>query len=162
MKFGAHDVGKIVFAESDGEMAIYNIAPIVPGHVLILPKEPLESLNDLREEQLQSFFSFARKVTNFIVQEFKATDFDWTIQDGRAAGQTIPHLHLHVIPRVKGDFPNPGDWYPVFEKSLEENIDSDGRKRLSEEEMGEIVRYLRGRWVSGNETKSQQIQTMRR
>ncbi len=151
MKFGKHNVSNIIFAESDGEMAIYNIAPIVPGHVLILPKEPLGSLNDLKEEQLQSFFTFARQVTTFIVKEFKATGFDWTIQDGEVAGQTIPHLHLHVIPRVKGDFPNPGDWYPVFLKSLEKNIDSKERKRLSEEEMEKIVGYLRGRWVEWRE-----------
>lgn len=148
MKFGKHDVSKNIFAESETEMAIYNIAPIVPGHVMILPKDQLKSLNDLSEEQLSSFFSFARKVTTFIIKEFKATDFDWTIQDGESAGQTIPHLHLHIIPRTEGDFPNPGDWYPVLKQSLEKNIDSGDREKISGVEIERIVSHLRVEWLN--------------
>ncbi|MEZ4104479.1 MAG: HIT family protein [Candidatus Paceibacterota bacterium] len=145
-RFGNFDVTHSVFVESDDCLAIYNIAPIVPGHVLVLPKQKHTSLNDLSETQVQYFFSFSRKVTNFIVKEFKATGFDWTIQDGKSAGQTVLHLHLHIIPRVEGDFESPGGWYPALNKSLENNIDSDKREKLNEDEMKRVLSWLRERW----------------
>ncbi|MCB9811010.1 MAG: HIT family protein [Candidatus Nomurabacteria bacterium] len=145
-RFGGFDVTNSVFAESNGYLAMYNIAPIVLGHVLIVPEKLVASLNDLSEDELASFFSFSRKVTKFVVREFKATGFDWTIQDGVSAGQTVSHLHLHIIPRVEGDFESPGDWYPAFKKSVEENIDSEKRERFSEEEMKKVVSSLCERW----------------
>lgn len=145
--FGKFDVSHSVFAKSNDTIAVYNIAPIVPGHVMLVPLHQVESLNELSEEQLSSFFSFGRRVTNFLVTEFNATGFDWTIQDGRSAGQTVPHLHLHIIPRHEGDFPEPGDWYPALEKSQEENIDSETRRKLTKEETETIVSHLKEKWI---------------
>lgn len=146
MKFGKQNVDINVFAQSEREIAIYNIAPIVPGHILVLPKKQIGSLDDLTEDELWSFFSFARTVTKFITQEFKAEGYDWTIQDGKYAGQTVPHLHLHVIPRVKGDFPDIGDWYPALKQSLERTIDSKNRATLNEADLIQIVEHLRSEW----------------
>ena len=144
--FGKFDVSHSVFAKSDNAIAIYNIAPIVPGHVMLVPLRQVESLKEFSEEELASFFSFARTITNFLVEEFNAAGFDWIIQDGRAAGQTVPHLHLHIIPRHEGDFPEPGDWYPALEKSKEITIDSENRYRLTIEETEKIVSHLKQRW----------------
>lgn len=145
-KFGDFDVSDKVFAKSEDAIAIYNLAPIVPGHSMVVPVDQFESLKDLSEEKLCTFFSFSRRVTKFLVKEFQATGFDWSLQDGWSAGQTIPHIHLHIIPRVDGDLSGPGSWYPELIKSQDKNIDSENRYKLKPEEIKRIVTHLRTAW----------------
>jgi bis(5'-adenosyl)-triphosphatase len=134
------------FAETERFRAIYNIAPILPGHSLVLPKAHVEGFMDLNDEDAAGMMVFARQVARLLGTAFQASAFDWTIQDGLPAGQTVPHLHLHLIPRKTDDLPSPGDWYPRLEESekgLAGVIDSAARSRLKAHEMKTIVEYLR-------------------
>ncbi|MBW0010761.1 MAG: HIT family protein, partial [Pseudonocardiales bacterium] len=99
------------YAGNDDFAAVYNIAPILPGHSLIVPRRHVERLGLLSEDEMCRFFAFARRITGFLLAHFTAEGFDWAIQDGVSAGQTVGHVHLHVIPRWPGDLPSPGDWY---------------------------------------------------
>jgi bis(5'-adenosyl)-triphosphatase len=127
--------------------AIYNRSPIVPGHSLVIPRHHIQSLLDLSDDEIRDMMVFARQVTENLSRIFPATGFNWTIQDGAAAGQTVPHLHVHVIPRYDGDLPHPGDWYPRILKNEQGYIDnSDEREWLSVDEMGTIVRHIRDNW----------------
>lgn len=127
--------------------AIYNVAPILPGHSLIIPRRHVTRMADLGDGEICHLFVFARRITQFLVAEFGADGFDWSVQDGASAGQTVQHVHLHVIPRWPSDLPEPGDWYRrlygPFETDGDGMIDSASRKRLSEDEMDRIVRKLR-------------------
>ena len=135
------------FAESDGFRAVYNLSPILPGHSLVMPKRHVESLLDLSEAELGEMMIFARKVVKTLLKAFQGQAFDWTIQEGEAAGQSLPHLHLHLIPRKAEDLPQPGDWYPLLVDHLNiEAIDSEKRPRLSREEMERIVGHLQEVW----------------
>ena len=69
--------------------------------------------------------------------------FDLSVQEKPEAGQTIEHLHLHIVPRLKDDMPKPGDWYPVIHTSDQMIMDDKNRKRLSDEDLGRIVGKLR-------------------
>lgn len=131
------------FAESDNFRAIYNRAPILPGHSLVIPKQHVESMMELTENELAEMMTFSRKVIRILFKTFQAQAFDLTIQDGAAAGQTVPHLHLHLIPRISADLPNPGDWYPLLEKSQAESVDSELRTRLTPNQIDAIVKKIR-------------------
>lgn len=131
-----------VFHHDDLMMAIYNIAPVVPGHCLIAPVRCVAAVSDLTDAEAQALVPFARRVTEALVPLFHAEGFDWIIQDGESAGQTVQHMHLHLIPRHKDDFPHPGDWYPQFIDYQHENIDSAQRPKLSHEQMNQIVNQL--------------------
>ena len=121
--------------------AVYNISPILPGHSLIVPKRHVASVLELAEDETAEFLQLARSATRLLLAVFEATGFNWTIQESEPAGQTVEHLHLHIIPRKAGDLPQPGDWYP---KLLERQaIDSAQRPRLSEDELRAIVERLR-------------------
>ena len=76
-------------------------------------------------------------------EAYGADGFDWTIQGGESAGQTVDHLHLHVIPRKRGDLPSPGDWYPRLRASESEAIDSELRPHLTDTELLDAVLRLR-------------------
>lgn len=128
------------FMENQAFAAIYNIAPILPGHSLIIPKRHVESLFELSNEELSNFMKLGRDVA-FLLSKVLDTDaFDWAIQEKEAAGQSVPHLHMHVVPRKIGDLKHPGDWYQEVEKS--ERID-DPRKRLTKLQLQEITEVLR-------------------
>lgn len=131
------------FAADAGYLALYDISPVLPGHSLILPRRHVGRLLDLGDEEAAAMMGFARKVTRVLIRAFKADGFDWAIQDGTAAGQTVPHLHLHVIPRHDGDLPDPGDWYPALIKSEAGPIDSRLRPRLTPAEHASITEKLR-------------------
>jgi len=130
------------FLSSPNFLAIYNIAPALPGHSLVIPKRHIESLFELTDEEVAEFMLLGRNVAKLITMALNTDAFDWAIQEKAAAGQTVNHLHMHVIPRKLGDLPNPGDWYFELEKS-EQHIDSADRKKLKPEEMDKIVRMLR-------------------
>ena len=75
---------------------------------------------------------------------FNVYDFDISLQDGKNAGQTVPHLHLHIIPRYVNDLPNPGDWYPILEKfENQELLDSYNRPIIPSDTLNEITVKLR-------------------
>ena len=131
------------FAASDNFLAIYNLAPILPGHSLIIPRGHILSLMELSDRELCELTLFSRDMVKVLQKAFGNRSFDWTIQDGLEAGQTIPHLHLHLIPRGQGDLSQPGDWYPLLEQSESEIIDSASRQKLTEHDMWTIVNKLR-------------------
>jgi bis(5'-adenosyl)-triphosphatase len=137
------DIREITFLESANFRAICNRAPILPGHSLLIPIRHLARLEDLPAEWGQEFFDLSIEATRLLKKAFKADGINWTIQDGFSAGQTVNHLHLHLIPRHQGDFPDPGDWYPAFQKSEQENIDSNLRPIHQLQELKHIASYLR-------------------
>jgi len=122
--------------------AFYNIAPILPGHSLVIPNYHCESLFELSEKDLGEMMCFAREVTKVLKSVFNCDGFDWTIQDGESAGQTIPHLHLHIIPRKPLDMPDGDDWYSKIAHNEKVMLDSQQRERLSNTDYSNITNQL--------------------
>jgi bis(5'-adenosyl)-triphosphatase len=123
--------------------AIYNISPILPGHSLIIPRRHVESLFELTEEELAEFMKMGREMARLLGWVFHTDAFDWAIQEKEAAGQSVPHLHMHVVPRSIGDLASPGAWYQALEKSQQtDDIDAFERFRLSEEQLLDITARL--------------------
>jgi bis(5'-adenosyl)-triphosphatase len=122
--------------------AVYNLAPILPGHSLIIPNAHYESLTELSDQDLGEMMIFARKITSVLKIVFNCDGFDWTIQDGVSAGQTVPHLHLHIIPRKPFDLPESNEWYSKIPENEIQMIDSDHRERLCDYDYNTITARL--------------------
>lgn len=137
------------FLESNEFAVIYNIAPILPGHSLVIPKWHTESLFDLSEQQLAEFMSLGRKTARLLSQVFDTDAFDLAIQEKEAAGQSVAHLHMHVVPRKLGDLVHPGDWYQEIEKKSSGEIDIHSRFRLTKQELAKITARLKQQMESG-------------
>lgn len=141
--FCQEELAKKAFLADDNFLAVYNLAPILPGHSLVVPRRHAESLLDLTEDEVSGFFTFARKVTNLLTKAFDGEGFDWSLQDKEAAGQTVKHLHLHIVIRKTDDLKEIGDWYPLIEQSDNLMLDSSVRSKLDEKEYSLITDHLR-------------------
>ncbi|MBN2272957.1 MAG: HIT family protein [Bacteroidales bacterium] len=132
-----------VFLESQNFLAIYNIAPVLPGHALVIPRDHITSFIDLNRQQRAEFLDITTHAVRILLKAFNTDAFDMSVQEKPEAGQTIEHLHLHIVPRVKGDLPDPGDWYPLIHKSDQMVMDDKSLKRLSKKDLQIIVKKLR-------------------
>lgn len=93
-----------VFAVSPLSFAFVNLKPIVPGHVLVSPKRVALRFADLSSEEVADLWYLAQRVGSVVETHYGGTSLTLTLQDGPAAGQTVPHVHVHVLPRRAGDF----------------------------------------------------------
>jgi len=85
-----------------------NLKPLLPGHVLVSPIRSVPRYSGLSSDEVADLFSTVRKVAGMVEKVFKATSLNIAIQDGPDAGQSVPHLHVHIIPRTKGDLDDRG------------------------------------------------------
>lgn len=113
-----------------------NIKPLIPGHVLVVPHKPHRRLTDLSPPELTDLFRSVQRVQRMLARHYftsapssaargdteagdgsaspaagtpEAGSFNIAIQDGSEAGQTVPHVHVHVIPRIRGRTAKPDD-----------------------------------------------------
>lgn len=134
------------FAGTDGVAALYNIAPFLEGHSLVVPRSHAVSLLDLDPDVAAELFAFATTVTRLLVAEFGGEGFDWSLQDGAVAGQTVPHVHLHVLVRKTGDLDRPGEWHDALDRHQRAAGTDDldlPRRRLDPERFAADVDRLR-------------------
>ncbi len=95
--------------ENELVFAIYDNFPGSKGHVLIIPKRHFVAYFDATKEEIHAFYSLTTKIKKFLDDEHKPDGYNIGINIGEAAGQTIFHLHIHIIPRYIGDVENPRD-----------------------------------------------------
>ena len=77
--------------------------PIVPGHVLITPIRCVATFDDLTPEEVEAIFGLITKLKTALTKCFKAEGFNCAGNEGKPAGQSVPHFHLHMLPRQEGD-----------------------------------------------------------
>lgn len=141
--FCAATILRAAFLESDNFLAVYNIAPALPGHSLVVPRRHIVSFLDLTPAESQEIVCLSQDVATVLLRVFATRAFDWSIQEKESAGQTIEHLHLHVVPRVDGDLPRPGDWHTAVRASEAELVDSGSRRKLTVQQLTQSVEPLR-------------------
>ena len=98
-----HELPAIVVYEDDDLLAIMDLYPATPGHVLVLPKQHIEDIYSLQEDLASRIMVTATKIARAIKQQLSPDGLNLIQSNELAAGQTIPHFHLHVVPRYKGD-----------------------------------------------------------
>lgn len=81
--------------------------PVSPGHTLLIPKRHTCSFFDLSAQERSDLLTLLDRAKLVLDTEFQAKGYNIGINDGPVAGQTVPHLHMHLIPRFEGDVPDP-------------------------------------------------------
>ncbi|GFP97355.1 bis(5'-adenosyl)-triphosphatase [Phtheirospermum japonicum] len=140
--FGPYKINpKEVFYATQLSYALVNLRPLVPVHVLVCPRREVKRFVDLTSDEISDLWLSAQKVGCQLESYHKASSLTFAIQDGPQAGQTVPHVHIHIIPRKGGDFEKNDEIYDAIdlkEKELKQTLDLDKeRKDRSMEEMAE-------------------------
>jgi diadenosine tetraphosphate (Ap4A) HIT family hydrolase len=96
-----------MIAQDSLTFTVRDTLPVSPGHTLILPKRHIASIFEATKEEVAALWAALQQARSGLLKEFSPDGFNIGINDGLASGQTILHLHIHIIPRYKGDMPDP-------------------------------------------------------
>jgi len=96
-----------VFHETPLVIGLWDGYPLNPGHALLVPRRHISSWFEASTEERQHLLAAIDVARDAILANHEAAGFNIGWNDGTAAGQTIPHLHIHIIPRIEGDVADP-------------------------------------------------------
>lgn len=96
-----------VVAETDYFYVIRDRFPVNPGHTLVILKRHEASAFAITRDEWEDLYDAISSAKEHITAEFAAEEFNIGVNVGESAGQTIPHVHVHIIPRYPGDCDNP-------------------------------------------------------
>jgi len=92
---------------NDRVIAIRDAFPVAPGHTLVIPRRHVGSFFDVTDDERAAMMQLLIQARDDLEREFGPSGYNIGINDGPAAGQTVPHLHIHLIPRYAGDCADP-------------------------------------------------------
>ncbi len=95
------------FQQDGTALALPDAFPLNPGHTLVIPRRHVADLFSLTADEQADVWRLVAKVRDRIFREHRPDGFNIGVNAGAAAGQTVDHAHVHVIPRHRGDVPDP-------------------------------------------------------
>jgi diadenosine tetraphosphate (Ap4A) HIT family hydrolase len=96
-----------IIDSNDLALVIRDGYPVSPGHTLVIPKRHIGSWFEITPEEQSAMLDLLGRAKAVLGEEFKPDGYNIGINDGPTAGQTVPHLHMHLIPRYEGDLDDP-------------------------------------------------------
>ena len=93
--------------ETGHAIALLDAFPVTEGHTLVVPRHHVASIYELPGDEQSAIWALVAEVRVKLFAEYRPDGFNIGLNDGVAAGQTVMHAHIHVIPRRKGDVPDP-------------------------------------------------------
>ena len=115
---------------SDDFISIMDIAPLTPGHVLVISKKHYDNIMELPSELGNKLVSVLKKVGEAVVSATNSQGFNLIQNNGKYSGQVIPHLHFHIVPRKAMDGVN-FNWQTIqYKKGEMEEVAEKIRKKL--------------------------------
>ena len=96
-----------ILAETRLSLAFLDNYPVSKGHAFVIPKRHVPSIWKMTTEEYADAFAVLKQVKDLIQDQFSPNGFNIGVNCGEAAGQTVFHAHIHLIPRYTGDVPNP-------------------------------------------------------
>lgn len=89
--------------QDDKNIAILDINPVKPGHTLVLAKQHVPNFTEAPTEVIDNLLNVCQKVGGLVMKATDSEGYNLSVNNGRAAGQVIDHLHFHIVPRHTGD-----------------------------------------------------------
>ena len=96
-----------IISETDLCLAFFDSFPVSPGHALIIPKRHVASYFDLSDQERDEMTKIMLSVKQELEERFHPDGYNIGVNVNQAAGQSVFHCHMHLIPRYKGDVANP-------------------------------------------------------
>ncbi|MCK4429323.1 MAG: HIT family protein [Candidatus Aenigmarchaeota archaeon] len=102
-KIASGEIPSLKVYETELFLAFLDINPCSKGHTVIIPKKHYQKLEEVPVEEAKEMFSFIYKLVKVVPGVVGTTDCNIGVNNGKFAGQEVPHLHFHIIPRFEGD-----------------------------------------------------------
>lgn len=131
------------FYEDDLVMALYTHKPIVPGHMLVIPKRHVERFEGLLDPEIVQISKVIKKIDQTAIEVFKTSSYLLMQKNGTEVGQSVPHLHFHYIPKKIGDKGIISFMFKMLTASV--------KKPISQNEMSVIIQTLSNAMSSDSE-----------
>ena len=96
-----------IIVENDSAIAVFDSFPVSPGHALVLPRRHVATIWELEDAEYDRCFRLVRETRSILAMRYGPDGFNIGANCGEAAGQSVWHAHIHVIPRYKGDVADP-------------------------------------------------------
>lgn len=114
-----------VVYEDETTMAFLDANPLAPGHTLVIPKDEYERLNDVPDDLVTDLYATIHRMVPAVEEAVDADATTVAFNNGEAAGQEVPHVHCHIVPRFEGDGGGPihgvvGDLPELSDDELDE------------------------------------------
>lgn len=93
--------------EDEHAVAFLDAFPLARGHTLVVPRSHVERVEELHDQQAKAVFAAVHKLAGRVQRACGAQGATIAVNDGRAAGQEVPHVHVHIVPRFPGDRAGP-------------------------------------------------------
>ncbi len=116
--------------EDETTYAFLDVNPLAPGHTLVIPKEPYERLNDMPTDLIGDVFETTGQIAEAVENAVDAPATTIAINNGEAAGQEVPHVHVHIVPQFED-----GTAKPIH--TLFDGVD------LADDELAQIAEAIR-------------------
>lgn len=127
-----------IIDENENAIAFLDAYPLTAGHTLVITKNHYAKLQDVEFDQINQLFSLVNKILPSIEKGTSVRGTLIAIHNGKDAGQEIPHLHVHIVPRKPGD--GGGSIHSMFDSS----------HRLEEGEMIKVFKMIKEQLASGH------------
>ena len=88
-------------------MALWDAYPVAKGHTLVVPRKHVISIYELSPDEQAGLWAMVAQARQRLQDQLHPDGFNVGVNDGAAAGQTVPHAHIHIIPRRTGDVADP-------------------------------------------------------
>jgi len=96
-----------VLIANETAVALRDSFPVAEGHALVVPRRNITSIYELQDGEYVEIWKLVSQVRGFLFERIRPDGFTIGVNDGQAAGQTLPHAHIYVIPRQRGDVADP-------------------------------------------------------
>jgi diadenosine tetraphosphate (Ap4A) HIT family hydrolase len=100
------DADRVWLQNSIG-LVLWDAFPVTEGHTLVVPRQHVASIYELSPDHQAALWALVAEARNRLATDQHPDDFNIGLNDGLAAGQTIMHAHIHIIPRREGDVDDP-------------------------------------------------------
>lgn len=122
------DIPARIVHEDESTIAFLDANPLAPGHTLVIPKTEYERLNDVPADEAADLYAAIHELVPAVESAVEADASTVAFNNGEAAGQEVPHVHCHIVPRFEGDGGGPihmvaGDRPDLAEDELDEIAD---------------------------------------
>ncbi|MFN8545972.1 MAG: HIT family protein [Candidatus Binatia bacterium] len=112
----AGEIPAEVIAREPEAVAFLDVQPLADGHVLVVPRAHVPSIEDLEPGQAAALFDLVRRLAGPVRTALSAEATTIGVNNGEASGQTIPHVHVHIVPRRRGD--GAGSIHTIFPRDV--------------------------------------------